>query len=172
MKTPTEDDLKESIEHLAFEFYHFQFYARLIQLQKEGRSPIVDTGLSQAVGYEFLIHLRALLYFFYCHKGRSDDLLATDFHILPGFPISANTPPDWVGNVRTQLNKRLAHITSPRWKEPRPDMDYYHQHVPEICRLISSFQDTLPPEFRNTLGTQMDHFASRDAALLGRAGGH
>lgn len=90
---------------------HFQFYTHLIQLQIDGRSPIVHQGLSQAVGYAFLMHLRALLDFFYGSTGQDDDLLVTDFRILPGFPTSADTPPDWVREVKTQLNKRLAHIT-------------------------------------------------------------
>lgn len=165
MKDPTSDDLKKSIPHLAFEFYHFQLYAHLIQGRTEGRGPIVHRGLDQAVGYTFLMHLRALLDFFCSSKGQDDDLLATDFRILPGFPTSANTPPDWVREVKTQLNKRLAHITSPRWKERRPDMHYYHQHVPEIALLISTFRDALPSDLEAGLSREMNAFASHDAAL-------
>jgi hypothetical protein len=172
LKNPTNDDLKGSIPHLAFEFYHFQFYAHLIQLQIDGRSPIVHEGLGQAVGYTFLMHLRALLDFFYCSTGHDDDLLATDFHILPGFPASANTPPGWVREVKTQLNKRLAHITSPRWKGCSPDMHYYHQHVPEVTLLISSFRDALPSDLQNRLSAKMNVFASRDAALWAMTPGH
>jgi hypothetical protein len=166
VKNPTNDDLKEAIPHLAFEFYHFQFYAHLIQLRMDGRSPIVYQGLSQAVGYAFLIHLRALLDFFYRSTGQDDDdLLATDFRILPGFPTYANTLPDWVREVKTELNKRLAHITSPRWKKRSRDMHYYHQHVPEVTLLISSFRDALPSDLQDRLSAEMNVFASRYAAL-------
>jgi hypothetical protein len=165
LKNPTNHDLKESIPHLAFEFYHFQFYAHLIQSQMDGRGPSVHAGLRQAVRYAFLMHLRALLDFFYCSAGQDDDLLATDFRIVPGFATSANTSPDWVREVKTQLNKRLAHITSPRWKEQGPDMHYYHQHVPEVTVLISSFRDALPSDLQNMLSAKLNAFTSRDAAL-------
>jgi hypothetical protein len=163
--TPTEDDLNKAIPHLAFEFYHFRLYARLIQLDIDGRSPIAHTGLKQAVGYEFLMHLRALVDFFYSIKGRDDDLLATDFRVFPEFLASANTPPEWFADVKQQLNKRLAHITSPRWREAQPDMHYYHQHVSEIDCVIAAFHAALPPELQKRLTAGMNVFASRDTAI-------
>jgi hypothetical protein len=172
MKKPTEDDHKNSVEHVAFEFYHFQLYGYLIQTQTDGRSPILPRGLAQAVGYEFLMHLRALVDFFYCNNGQDDDLLAADFCILPGFSRQFslapwNNPPEWSQQVKVHLNKRLAHITSPRWKERGPKMQYYHQHFPEIRDLISSFQAALPPELQDGLRAQMDQWARCDVALTG-----
>jgi len=131
----------------------------------DGRSPIEHLGLRQAVGYGFLIHLRALVDFLYCRQGQDDDILVTDFRKLPGFRFPANARPDWVSEVKKKLNKRLAHITSPRWKEPNPEMNFYHKRVPEILHVLSLFRDALPSEFRKLLSTEVDRYASRDAAL-------
>ena len=124
MEDPKDEDLIGSIKHLAFEFYHFGLYGHLIENATNGRNSIYHVYLFQAVGYEFLIHLRALLDFFYKSKGAKDDILAADFRALPEFISSFGEPwrkpPEWVNGVKTQLNKRLAHITSPRWKEHQP----------------------------------------------------
>ena len=166
MKNATRADLEQSIPHLAFEFYHFQLYGRLIEAQAGGHSPVSQRGLRQAVGYTFLVHLRALLDFFYRTTGKDDDdLLAADFSILPGFSMPVSSLPKWLGEVKGHLNKRLAHITSPRWKGHSPNMHYYHQHFPEITALIRSFEDSLPPDLRNELRMNIDKFASSDAAL-------
>jgi hypothetical protein len=166
MKTPTADDLRNSIPHLAFEFYHFQFFGRLIQLEADGARPFVHPGYRQAVVYAFLMHLRALLDFFYSTKGYDDDILAADFATLPGFPLFGSEPPPWAEGLKTHLNKRLAHITSPRWKEDAPDLRYYHQHFPEIECLISSFRNALPPELKAPLSARIELWAGRDVALF------
>jgi hypothetical protein len=65
MKNPTEADLHRAMEHIVFEFLHFQKYGRLIHLAITGRNTVPDPLLFQAVGYSYLIHFRAVLEFFY-----------------------------------------------------------------------------------------------------------
>jgi hypothetical protein len=166
MNAPNETDLRESMQHVAFEFYHFELYGKLIQRWINGNMTC-HSGLYQAVGYEFLIHFRALLDFFFAVGGQDDDLLLSDFCILPSFAASfpAPGPPLWVKQVKRQLNKRLAHITSPRWAEPAPSMNEYHQHFPEICTLISSFKDALPPDMRHQIERFEAGWVQRDRDL-------
>ena len=172
MKIATEDAIKRSVEHVAFEFYHFQLYGDLIQMRIAGRGgPVMAEALFQAVGYQYLMHQRALLDFFYSDTGQDDDLLASDFCILNGFSVKLGSlpwenPPRWSRDVKVHLNKRLAHITSPRWKEPAPAMNYYHQYFPEICNLISAFRSALPSEFATKLSERMDRWIRRDRDFM------
>ena len=87
MKTPNEADLWQSMQHVAFEFYHFELYGKLIQRRISGNMTY-HSGLYQSVGYEFLIHFRALLDFFFAVKGQDNDLLVSDFRILPSSTVS------------------------------------------------------------------------------------
>ena len=168
MKNPTEYDLRQSIEHIAFEFYHFELYGSLIQSRMNGRSTILD-GLYQAVEYEFLIHLRALLDFFFMPHGQDDDLLARDFCILPSFKLAfkneSPASPEWVRTLKKHLNKHLAHITSPRWAEPAPAMNYYYQYFLEIRELISSFKAALSADLRSPLEAYSQNWLRRDLEL-------
>jgi hypothetical protein len=172
MKTPNEADLRRSMKPLAFEFYHFELYGRLIQDRNKGNT-LYPAAFHQAVGYAFLVHLRALIDFFFVRdQPWDDDLLVSDFGILPGFAAAALFPsrdnPPWVKPVREALNKRLAHITSPRWNKQAPTLNDYHRHLPDILDLISSFKAALPPDMPNELQAVEDNWAKRDRDLLAR----
>ena len=135
----------------------------MIPLEIDGRCPVVHVYLKQAAGYEFLLHLRALTDFLFPTRCGDDDVLATDF---VGPDPSARTAPAWLRELIVHLNKRLAHITSRRWKEePAPDMKYYHQHAREIDQAITSFHSVLPAELSDFLTVEMRCFADRDAAV-------
>jgi hypothetical protein len=41
--------------------------------------------------------------------------------------------------MRDNLNKRLAHFTSIRWRENPPSMDYYAARFSEVSELIDKF---------------------------------
>jgi len=167
MKTPTQAELQQSMEHLAFEFYHFGLYGRQIQRRIAGGNKTYHESLHQAVGYEFLVHFRTLLGFFFATSGGDDDLLVSDFGILPGFAAALpnRSAPAWVRGVRVQLNKRLAHITSLRWTERAPAMNDYHEHFAEICSLISSFKAALPSDLRRQIESFEAKWAQRDSDL-------
>jgi hypothetical protein len=158
LNNPTEFELRESIPHLAFEFYHFQLFAR-----RDFQPFFLDRSCSQAFGYAFLIHLRTLLEFFYTTKGRPDDLLAADFRtVFQRFP-EVQGPTDWnVKEVKDELGKRLAHLTAHRWRRKiRPEMDFYDRCVPAVSSLITVFRDALPPEFQARLNDEMSRLVYR-----------
>ena len=85
-----------------------------------------------------------------------NDLLAADFtEVFRKFP-TAQPPQDWnVGDVKTEVGKRLAHLTAHRWRETRPDMDFYDRCVPAVSSLISAFRDALPPELQSRLDDEI-----------------
>lgn len=80
--------------------------------------------------------------------------------VLPDrFPLRV---PRHGSNVKAQLHKRLAHMTSPRWTAPAPTMNDYHRHFPEVCTLISSFKAALPSDMRS----QMERFEAPPDPIL------
>ena len=85
MKTPNEASRSSAVDATQLRcltgFYHFELYGKLIQRRINGNWTC-HSGLYQAVGYEFLIHFRALLDFFFAAGGKDDDLLGSDFCIL------------------------------------------------------------------------------------------
>jgi hypothetical protein len=164
MKNATKEDIEQSIQHVAFEFYHFEFCRRIVELAINGQRPVSPPVLYQAIGYQFLIHFRSLLDFFYKESGEPDDLTANDFVLLPGFLASFGKPSDnrpaWLQAVRTHLNKRLAHITSPRWKEPAMDMNGYFRFSADVRDLITKFKSSLPPDLQLSTTESYQKFRS------------
>ncbi len=115
------------------------------------------------MGYAFLVHLRNLLDFFYVTEGREDDLLAADFTtVFKRFsPVDAPTTWDLTA-IKTEVSKRLAHLTAHRWREsPAPSMDFYDTCVPTINGLITAFRDVLPVDLKADLDAAMSRFPTR-----------
>ena len=166
MRNPTPYDLHKSAEHIAFEFYHFEMYGNLIRRRIAGEK-FFHIAFYQAIGYQFLIHLRSLIDFFFLNGEKDDDLVASDFRILPGFDIlfPQLTTPNWVGGVKKELNKRLAHLTAERWTSPSPSMFSYHRHLEEMCRAISLFRAALPADLRCQIESFEAEWARRDSDL-------
>jgi hypothetical protein len=133
-------DLEKAAEQIAFDMFHFRLYAS--EYKRMG-----DAMCFQAILYALLLHFRLLVDFFYATPVK-DDCCAEHFRVLPGFetafPPSIHVAPSWKDEVRLNLHKRLAHFTATRWKERRPNMDYYAKHFDEITRLIEAFAKALP----------------------------
>ncbi len=155
-----EPDLRIAAVHLAFDMFHFRQYAATHeQLQNDPN----HRACYQAMIYSMLLHFRVLMHFFYVKPDR-DDCCAEHFRVLPGFeaafPPSIHVPPIWEEEVRTHLNKRLAHFTATRWKENQPPLNYYTARFPEVLELTRRFQASLPDEIRHHFSERMNFWAS------------
>ncbi len=145
----TEADLREAVTHLAFDVQHYRCY---LELDGNARLRQVCPAAGQAVHYCLLLHLRLLLNFFY-GTPRQDDCCARHFEVLPGFsekfqskkqsPTKAE-----VEKVITNLNKRLAHLTANRWREPAPTTAFYQKYFGAVNELIDTFEAALPGSVR------------------------
>jgi hypothetical protein len=140
-----ESDLRMAVRDLAFDMAHFEHYAKTYTSLY---SPL-HRACYQATIYSLLLHFRILLCFFFSAP-QGDDCCVEHFRILPGFdaafPGSLQTPPLWLPEMRTNLNKRLAHFTATRWKENPKPLDYYAARFGEVLTLIQAFQRALPGE--------------------------
>jgi hypothetical protein len=157
-------ELKPAAKHIAFDMYHFRYYAGLYH------RPSVHP-FRQAVIYSLLLHFRVLLGFFYRSPTQDDDVWIGDFQALPEF---AATFPEIVVRPETRelsknLNKRLAHFTATRWRERQPDMGYYAGYFPGIEGMIASFTAALPSELRQVFLERTREFETRDSGTGGTA---
>jgi hypothetical protein len=161
------ETLRNSLSDLAFEFHHFRAYQRLLQESALHSHGPLCPATRQAVIYALLLHLRLLIDFFYGSPGQ-DDLPAAHFSTLVGFRVgfleTLTAKPEWISDVKMNLNKRLVHVTETRRKEKGPRLTYYSTHFPEIDASISGFIDALPEQFREILKREMEAYESRDAA--------
>ena len=157
----TETDLRLAVNHLAFDMFHFRFYSE--RYQKEA----MHNACFQAMIYSLILHFRVLLHFFY-GTPQNDDCCAEHFRILPGFeeafPPSIHTRPLWEKEVRTHLNKRLAHFTATRWTVNPPAMDYYASRFAGMLDLIQRFEAALPGEVGRCFTARMGFWASQYGA--------
>ena len=116
--------------------------------------------------------MRVLLDFFYKEPddGR-DDCWVDHFRSLEGFeskfPREIRVPPGWLKEIRTNLNKRLAHFTEVRWLKQgeAPSMNDYSLYWDEIETLIGKFGDALPAEERMIFIDRTHVFENRDNVL-------
>ena len=162
MKNPTPDDFKKAMtDCLAFEFYHFEFYSRMLRDHRL-RLP---GSVVQAYQYALLLHFRLLLEFLYKDARSEDDLRVVDFE--PLFPKASPEPwrprPHWFKDMWDNLNMLLAHASRHRWKPPRPDWNNYAQHFPEVQSHIDAFLQALPKELGSALAGRWNEFQRRDA---------
>jgi hypothetical protein len=150
-------ELISAAYHLAFDVHHFRFYARL---HKDSRLTTFGPAVHQAFLYSLLLHFRILLDFFY-KPPRFDDCGIDHFRALPefagAFPPAIHVP---IGatEVSVNLNKRLAHLTATRWREPQPDMSYYTDYFEGIEKLIVEFQSALPDDVRQIFDGRLQEF--------------
>jgi hypothetical protein len=161
------ETLRKSLPDLAFEFHHFRAYQRLLlESALHSHGPLCP-ATRQAVIYALLLHFRLLIDFFY-GSPELDDLAAAHFSALLGFKAgfleTLTAKPEWVSDVKMNLNKRLVHVTETRRKEKGPRLTYYSTHFPEIDALIRGFIDALPEQFRDTLKREIEAYEGRDAA--------
>jgi hypothetical protein len=153
-------ELTKAAYHLAFDIYHFRFYARLY---KEGRLTAFGPAVQQAFLYSLLLHFRILLDFFY-KEPVQDDCGVGHFRIFPEFDAAfppGTRAPVGVRQVSVNLNKRLAHITATRWREKPPSMTYYTDYFDGIEKLIVDFQAALPGDLRQTLSGRLAEFEAQ-----------
>lgn len=146
--TMTRKDLCNALEHLAFEVHHFQCFSKLYKNRKLAR---MCPAATQAVHYALLIHMRLLLEFFFI-KPKRDDVSVMHFAdaIDPGV-VSASQA-QWeeaeLKELRSQLNRKLAHFSKDRWIGQRTPMDFYMQYASRLDRQIEVFIDALPADMR------------------------
>ena len=151
------EDPAKAVPHLAFDFFHFRFYSRRL---KDGSVARCSPAVRQAVLYSLLLHFRVLWDFFYEKPGK-DDCGVDHFRVLPEFASAFPTKitkPAKAETLSKNLNKRLAHMTATRWREPQPDMSFYQRYFEDIERLITAFQDALPAELRRSLVERMQKY--------------
>lgn len=151
-----EKELVEATKHLAFDMYHFRCYARIYNTRMEQPH-------RQAVIYALLLHFRVLLDFFY-GKPTKDDVSVRHFDALPNFAARFRpvVPPSNAAQVSNNLNKRLAHLTATRWRQPAPDMKYYEGHFAAIETLIKAFVAALPKNARAVFDKRTQELEMRD----------
>lgn len=142
------EQLKKALKELAFDVQHFRCYA---EMHRNGALDGHPTA-GQAVRYTLLLHMRVLLDFFY-GRTRDDGVGVGHFRrALPEFgakfPKIKTPKATDAEQVRTNLHKRLAHLTATRWQKRPPDMEFYSKHFCDIESLILAFQDALPPQHR------------------------
>jgi hypothetical protein len=165
--TFSEEQLKQAVEHLAFDVQHFRCYVRL---HREGQLRKCSPTVSQAVIYSLLLHLRLLLDFFY-GPPRYDDCWVGHFRSLPGFaakfPSEILVPaPEDARALSVNLNKRLAHFTAIRWEVQAPAMDFYDRYFDGIENLIGAFQAALPVEIRQVFTEAIGQWERRHPAVV------
>lgn len=144
-----ENHLMQTCKTLAFEVQQFRCY---VSMHRNGSLDGHPTA-GQAVRYALLIHMRVLLDFFF-GSTRDDGVGVRHFRrMLPEFaatfPKKIQTPSRTdVEDVRKNLHKRLAHITTFRFEVPTKPMDYYARHFDGLDALAVTFENALPHAFR------------------------
>ena len=147
----TQEELKQAVEHLAFDIHYFRVYDRLL---KESRP--IPNPFFQAMLYSVLLHFRVLVDFFY-KEPQQDDCTVVHFNILPAFAESFPklARPKELWRVSQDLSKRLVHFTATRWRLSAPDMNHYRRHFDPVSDLIHKFQAALPPDVRANLDARL-----------------
>jgi hypothetical protein len=156
----TYEDLAKAVPHLAFDFFHFTFYSRRL---KDGSLARCRPAVRQAVLYSLLLHFRVLWDFLY-EPPIMDDCTVAHFRILPKFAAAFPTKitkPAGAETLSKNLNKRLAHLTATRWREPQPDMSFYERYFDGIETQMAAFKEALPAELQNSLLENMQGFERR-----------
>jgi hypothetical protein len=75
------------------------------------------------------------------------DVSAHDFDSLSA-PRYSCAEPAWYKDVKVNLNRRLAHITTDRWRSDALYMNDYLAHTADVDALIAAFIENLKPETR------------------------
>ena len=127
---PRREELPQIVEALAFEAYHFRCYLRMYR----------ERRFSQATNYTLLLHLRVLIDFFYGPPLRDDCWVGHFRDFVPDFAArfedcvakSTCLNREEVKAVGKHLDKRLAHLTATRWRQPQPAMGYYEKYLDNI----------------------------------------
>ncbi|MFN7994297.1 MAG: hypothetical protein U0Q18_11870 [Bryobacteraceae bacterium] len=143
-----EVNLKDAIEHLAFEVHQYRSFSRLVETR------VVFTWeplASQAVLTAILLHLRLLLDFFYATP-RQDDVCWRHFTAVPHFQqhfpaelLDGDRPE--VETFRKKLHKRLVHFTATRWTDNQQQfMNSYMRMFPLLDKALLAFETSLPPD--------------------------
>ncbi|MFI5108575.1 MAG: hypothetical protein ACHP78_07005 [Terriglobales bacterium] len=156
----TSEELAKAVPHLAFDFFHFRFYTRHL---KDGSLARCSPAVQQAVLYALLLHFRVLWDFFY-EPPIKDDCTVAHFRVFPKFAASfpsTITKPAGAATLSRNLNKRLAHLTATRWREPQPGMTFYERYFDDIEAHMAAFQEALPAELQNSLVQNMQLFEGR-----------
>jgi hypothetical protein len=133
--------------------YHFKHYIRIRANGNVSEGTSVSAAARQAIVYSLLLHQRVLLDFFYSPPRHDDDCWVGHFRALPEFeqrfPDTLFKVPSFKRELGRNLNKRLAHFTTVRWKERQPVLQEYERYFGEIEVLIEQFVDALPTPMKN-----------------------
>jgi hypothetical protein len=154
------EELEHAVRDIAFDIYHFRLY---VKLHRNGKLWACSPTTNQAIIYSLLLHFRILLDFFYKEPTR-DDCWVGHFRVLEGFaaafPPEIHVAPNGAREVSVNLNKRLAHFTATRWREPQPDMAHYEVYFGGIETLIVAFQEALPLDVRQMFTNKVNQWAA------------
>ena len=166
-----ESELPIAVKHLAFDLFYFGLYRSLI---KDFMFVLTNPAASQAITYALLLHFRVILDFFYTTQPIKDDCCVTHFiQLSPAF--KANFPavvrPLWLTEVRDSLHKRLAHMTATRWREPRPEMDYYRKYFGDIDGLTETFLKGIPADLRTPFDSEWSNLERANRTALPKPNG-
>jgi len=133
----TDVELKRFAPILASE--HEMFF-RAFERYKDMNDSTIENAWA---GMATLVHYRCFLDFYYTPANKrkyKDDVLAVDFN--PNWSLS---PPPWIEEERTMLNKMLAHLSMFRVDRIDRDEHYWNiNNIKFILRIWKRFLDEIP----------------------------
>lgn len=150
-----DSDLRPTLDNLAFEFYHLRLYRQLL------RRGIENQAYRQATLYALLVHARIIRDFFYAAP-KFEDVAFDHFscHFKEGVETERALDASHAKQMKDQLDKRLAHLTSARWRNgPPPSFDLYEFALDGLEADMRMFENALSPELKHVLDAAM---AQRD----------
>jgi hypothetical protein len=105
----TDEELRKASEHLHYEFW------MLMSLANALASGIASEGwLTNTLLESFIIHLRALLDFFYGERPKPDDVIAADYFSQGQWDSIKPPLSDALKKARSRAHKEVAHLTYER----------------------------------------------------------
>lgn len=172
---------RNAIAVLAFEAYHMRLFLRLC---RQGLSERIKRGseyprafCDQAFESSFYVHLRVLVAVFYMPPKYDDDVAYSDFQGFfqqPFTPAPLDTSDPKAEQLRTNLNKRVAHLSSCRFQEPQPqstderqdELEFYLKYGDRMDSVLTAFVENLTGDLQETFRARCSKFATRDDSLL------
>lgn len=147
---PTEDELPQLVEDLAYEVRQFGFSA---QRSNEITDQLFRLSMERNAHVEsMLIHARCLVDFF-LNEPRKDDVVAS--HYVPDWSPEKDGGEAlaWLeASLGTFIDKRVAHLTAYRRRVPITDEAHFTNDViAKMSEVVATFRRRLDPSLRERL---------------------